>query len=71
MALDKQGLLEAEKRRRIVKGVGSISKQVRGKALKPARRRSTVRRLADDEVGSLLRAGMRVHDKTRGIYVHI
>lgn len=53
------------------KGLGMIRKQVFGRGLKKARRNSEQRPLTDEEIQSAFKAGFRVHDKQRGIYVHI
>lgn len=51
-------------------GLGIIRKFTFGKGLKAMRRNSKRRPLADEEINQFLKAGFRVHDKQRGIYVH-
>jgi hypothetical protein len=71
MPLDACGQMEAERFRYRGGGVGFFPKSVFKLGLKPHRRRAAFRPLTDGEVNQFLKAGFRVNDKHRGIYVHI
>lgn len=71
MPLTGIALDEANRDRYIPTGVGMIRKSIFKQGVLKARRQNEFRPLTDEELNQLLKAGIRVNDKQRGIYVHI
>ena len=55
------------------KGLGSIPKKIFKKGLKKSRRNSKfpTNGLSDEALEQLIKSGIRVYDKKRGIYTHV